>query len=140
MEAAHVKLAFEALLSVANDAVELAEHACASADAPAQRSMVKVAADRCIKVAHAVVGTGVIDESPESLAQAFSDGDPHRLIDVLEKLASRAMYPVFIEDAGDLVDKPASEASLANDAGDSPGARWRRAHAETKRELAAGKR
>lgn len=137
-----IKQAFDAVIAVACDAVDIANEACLAARqaASAQSPMIKVATERCVKVAHIVANTGVVDASPDDLAHIFSEGDPGRLMDVLEKLASRAMFPMFIEDSGCLVDKPTSDDSLADDAGGSSNARWRKAFAETKRELAAGKR
>lgn len=108
--------AFTNLLGVIDDAIDLAALAVKSAQEAGQRSaapvtLVKVAAARCDAVAEELVKTGAFrDYTQRDLAKSLESASNAGLLELLEKLASRAVFPLDVDlgAEGDLVDKPST--------------------------------
>lgn len=108
--------AFTEMLSVLDDAIDLAETAVKSAELAQRRpepvTLVKVASVRCAAVAKELMKTGAFqDNTGKDLAKSLEQAGPAELLEFLEKLASRAVFPLYVDlfgKDGDLVDKPAT--------------------------------
>lgn len=109
--------AFGEMLSVVDDAINLAESAVKSAESaigrrPEPVTLVKVAADRYSAVADKLLKTAALPEfTRESLTKFLEESGPNGLLECLEKLASRAVFSLSTDDVsigGNLVDKSAT--------------------------------
>lgn len=106
------------LLDQAIDTADLAVKAADEASAPRQPAypepvrLVKVAADRSRSAAALLMKTGSFrDHSESSLASLIENAGPSDLLDIMEKLASSAVFPFDIDPSmktGDLVEKSAN--------------------------------
>ena len=108
------KAAFDQIVEVLDEAIELAADAVKAADAkvaPAPQEsvvLVKVAADRYRSVAAALHKTGTFrDHTQSGLAKSLESSDTNGLLELLEKLASKAVFPFDAAAAlgGDLVEQ-----------------------------------
>ena len=109
--------AFSEMLGVVDDAIDLADSAVKSAEVAHRAvtepvTLVKVAAVRYQATARELMKTGAFREhSRDSLAKSLEAAGPAGLLEVLEKLASRAVFPLdadFGSVERDLVDKSAA--------------------------------
>lgn len=104
------------MLGVIDDAIDLADSAVKSAELAQNRdaepvTLVKVAAERYQSAAAELMKTGAFrDYSRDSLAKSLESAGPAGLLGFLEKLASRAVFPLDVDfgSDGDLVDKSAT--------------------------------
>lgn len=99
-------------IETADDAVKVAELAGSSPDRNQPVKLIKVASDRYKSVASTLMKTGSFREySPEGLTRSLESAGTAGLLEFLEKLASRAVFPIdadFLGIEGDLVDKSAT--------------------------------
>jgi len=142
---------FGELLGVIDDSIALAEDAvaeaaavksapaaAAAAPAPEPITLVKVAKARAGEVATSLIKSGAFpDKTVDDLADILEKGGATAHLELLEKLASRAVFPLDLEGdlVGDLVEKPAS--SRAD--GSAPQTKtelWSQAMAEAEAECA----
>ena len=94
--------AYDGLLGVIDDSIGLAEDAIKEAEARAvapipepKVTLVKVASGRARQAAAIIIKSGAFtDQSEESLAQVIAQADPVDLVTMLEKLASKAIFPL----------------------------------------------
>lgn len=107
------RAAFDEFLGVIDDAIGIADDAVKAAEAarPASSTiLVKVAArSACRSAASELIKTGAFkDYNQDELAKFLEQADNADLVPILEKLASRAVFPLSADfgDDGDLVDKP----------------------------------
>lgn len=124
--------AYDGLLGVIDDAIDLAALAVKSAE-EARKSpqepvtLVKVARSRFQAAADVLHKTGTFREyTREGLAKSLEEAGTSGLLDFMEKLASMAVFPLDTGDItgvkGDLVDKPTT--AKANDSGRSRTDLW----------------
>ncbi len=116
--------AFDEFVGIVDEAIDIAE--CALKEAAAARqaapagesiTLVKVASDRYRNAARELIRTGTFrDHNVESLSKALENAGSAEYLDIMEKLASRAVFPLDagMELGGDLVEKSAD-----NRAGDT---------------------
>jgi hypothetical protein len=139
--------AFSELLSVVDDAVQLADDAVKAAQAAQQPvrpvveqvTLVKVAKNKCHELAEVLHKTGAFREfSRDQLAKAIEAAGPLDLVEMMEKLASRAVFPIDADEVlgGDLVEKSAASRTYNGLAPDTPTAIWRKALDEAELECA----
>lgn len=117
--------AYDHLLGIFDEAINLAEDAVKAAESrrveTPKVTLVKVASSRAKTAAAALLPTGAFAEhNAASLSQAIEDAGPTEFLDMLEKLASSAIFPVdaaslLADPAGDLVEKPASTGGDGSD-------------------------
>lgn len=122
------------LIGVIDDAIAIADSAVKSADELQRRNaepvtLVKVAAARYHSVAAELMKTGAFnDHTRDSLARSLEESGTAGLLEIMEKLASRAVFPLdtsFIGVEGDLVDKSATSRTH-HDSTESKTALWER--------------
>lgn len=120
-------------------AIELAEDAVKSAEAissakPEPIRLVKVAKAKYESVATALVKTGAFQDNSRIIEQTLQQADESFLLDMLEKLASRAVFPFDapVESNWSLVEKP--ESSRGQSAAPTHLSVWQRAWQEAKDE------
>lgn len=136
------KTAFDNMLALIQDAISVADDALAITGARAHTpepavTLTKVASHTASRVASALVRTGAFPEwKTADLAARLQSASPSDCVELLEKLASRAMFPLVVSDdlRGDLVDKPANQ-STVYDKLPPHQAIWQRARDEAVREL-----
>jgi hypothetical protein len=104
--------AFNELVGVLDEAIELADCAVKAAEAaerkPETVTLVKVAASRYHNTAVELIKTGTFrGMTAASLAKTLENAGPAEFLELMEKLASRAVFPFDAETAlgGDLVEK-----------------------------------
>jgi len=133
--------AFSELLGVVDEAIALADDAVKSAEARPKTdtiTLVKVARSRYHSVAGAIIKSGAFPgESEDSIAKNLEEGGIVAQLDLLEKLASRAVFPFDLSGdlGGDLVEKSAAYRT----AGSAPETRtelWARSWEEAEAECA----
>lgn len=139
--------AFNELVGVVDEAIDLAARAVETAESAIAKSaatpakpaapvvLVKVASDRFRKTAKALIQTGTFEAyTPEGLAKTLESAGPADFLDIMEKLASRAVFPLDVKmtPEGDLVEKSATTLSSSGPkAGESKTDRWVRACEES---------
>jgi hypothetical protein len=110
------KAAFNELVGVIDEAIDLAGCAVKAAElgqAKAQFepvTLVKVAANRYHNVAKELIKTGTFRQyTAAGLAKTLENAGPADFLDIMEKLASQAVFPLDAETelSGDLVEKSA---------------------------------
>lgn len=138
------KTAFDGILSILDDALALATEATELSEsvskqavaAPEPIVLTKVAKVRVDAVARAVHGTGAFrGKTVADIANTLETSGPAGHLDLLEKLATRAVFPLQLDDEldGDLVEKPAN--SRAYQGLPPKTAMWRKAMDEAEDEL-----
>jgi hypothetical protein len=113
--------AFTELVGVIDEAIGLADCAVKAAEAASSRTLepvtlVKVATSRYRNTAEELIKTGTFrGHTATSLAQTLENAGPAEFLDLMEKLASRAVFPLDAEAAlgGDLVEKSGKNRSDA---------------------------
>jgi len=141
------KTAYDALLEMCDEAIDLAETAITKASyaedslvvkvAAPQITLTKVASARYLNVAVALKKTGSFpDKTEEYLAKHLKDGGELALLEIMEKLASRAVFDAGseIDLGGSLVEKSATSRDHSQLSGST--AMWRRALDEADAEIA----
>lgn len=130
--------AFDSFLSLVDDALALAKSAVENAEqanAP-QVTLTKVAHDKCVSAAKALHRTGAFRQfKADDLARSLSSAGETGLIEMMEKLASSAVFPIADNDVrdGDLVEKSGS--NRAYEGLPSRTAAWQQAFDEAEEEL-----
>lgn len=125
--------AFTELTGLLDDAIQLADDAVKAAEArpaapatpPAQESvrLVKVASQRYMETAKELLKTGAFrGHSAESLANILREAGTADFLEIMEKLASRAVFPISAEEAmgGDLVEPSAENRDGRQSSSGSP--------------------
>jgi predicted glycosyl hydrolase (DUF1957 family) len=135
--------AFSEMLGVVDDAIRLADDAVKAADAASARkpqetvTLVKVAQARYYAVADALIKTGSFREyTREGLAKTLESAGTAGYLELMEKLASRAVFPLEsaeVDLGGDLVEKSAATRAQGLTPG-SQTAIWRQALDEAEAE------
>lgn len=130
--------ALDDAIGLADDAVKSAEAAQKATPKESGITLVKVAAARCEELAGVLMKTGAFREyTRRDLAKAIETAGPQGLVEMMEKLASRAVFPLDAEEAlfGDLVEKSADSWTPGIEP-NSPTAVWRKALDEAEVECA----
>jgi len=133
---ANANVVFHQLMPVIDEAIDIASSAVKSAEharsqpAPEPVRLVKVAHARCEAVAHALSKSGSFNEySTQSLTNTLKQGDQNTLLDLMEKLASRAVFPLdtdLLVADGSLVEKQASARETTSGTAESNADLWAR--------------
>ena len=133
---------FDSFLAILDDALALAKEAtdlsatAARQPAPEPIVLTKVARAKVESVARAVHGTGAFrGRSVADIAHTLETAGPAGHIELLEKLAASAVFPLHLDDEldGDLVEKSAN--SRAYQGLPPKTAMWRKAMDEAEDEL-----
>lgn len=111
-----MKEAFGQMLGVIGEAIDLAEDAIKEAEArpssPPPVTLVKVAYATAQPAAARLMKTGAFGGyTEESLARTIEKAGPADLLEMMEKLASRSVFPLdssLLDETGDLVEKSAT--------------------------------
>jgi len=135
--------AYGEFLGVVDDAIALAEDAVKEAQrevTPASEpiTLVKVAKARCCEVAAALIKSGAFpDKTEEDLAKTLEMGGSSTHLELLEKVASRAVFPFDLEGdlGGELVEK-SSSTRVDNGSPETKTELWARSWAEAEVECA----
>ena len=127
------KEAYNGMLGVIDDAISLAEGAVKLAETqksprPAETvTLVKVAAEKCRTAASALMRTGTVRGITEDrLAKDLEQSSPTELLEIMEKLASMAAFPIDADMApgGHLVEKADATRAKGGSAEDNSVALW----------------
>tara|TARA_R110002110_G_scaffold49550_5_gene147128 strand:- start:2073 stop:2498 length:426 start_codon:yes stop_codon:yes gene_type:complete len=117
------EVAYAAILEVVDDAVDLAEDAVKSAETARKRTtpepvkLVKVAAARCKDVAASLVKSGAFPgKTVGTLTKTLEEGGAATHLELLEKLASRAVFPLDLPGDldGTLVEKSSTDRMVSD--------------------------
>jgi hypothetical protein len=130
--------ALEELLSMVGDSLDLADQAVKAAESAAPRvEIVKVAADKCARAATALLRTGAFKNmTSEGIAGALSTASPAELVEIMEKLASNAIFPVDpSEDMGGFLVEKTADTVRRTAEGESKTQLWRRCMDEADAEI-----
>jgi hypothetical protein len=136
--------AFDNLLSILDDALALAKEATdlsevahrQPASAPEPITLTKVARAKAESVARVVHGTGAFrGQTVADIANTLETAGPAGHLEILEKLASMAVFPLHLDDelGGNLVEKSAADRAYPNLPPKT--ALWRKAMDEAEEEL-----
>ena len=110
------KEAYGQMLGVIGEAIDLAEDAVKAAEDQAKApepsvTLVKVANDKARSAAARLMKTGAFSgDTEETLASKIENAGPTELLELMEKLASKAVFPLnasFLAEDGELVEKSA---------------------------------
>jgi hypothetical protein len=110
------EVVYDEMLGAVDDAIALAEDAVKVAQSmrPVQAppiTLVKVAKDRCNEVATSLIKSGSFPgQTVDDIAKTLENGGAATYLDLLEKVASRAVFPldIFGDLGGELVEKSSS--------------------------------
>lgn len=110
--------AFAEMVSMIDEAVDLADCAVKAAEAattqPESVTLVKVASSRYHNTAVELIKTGTFrGQTATSLAKTLENAGPAEFLELMEKLASAAVFPLDADEVlrGDLVEKPSNNRS-----------------------------
>lgn len=95
-----VARALDSAISLASDAVKSAEE-IQRAKSPELVKLVKVAHGQYANAAAALRKSGAFEENEQALITTLKQADKSQLLEMLEKLASRAVFPIVASDATD---------------------------------------
>jgi hypothetical protein len=136
------KEAYDSFMEIIDDALNLSKEALAIAEgsqvpvsAPAV-VLTKVASEIYDRTAKAVHKTGVYPgKTVADIASTLRNGGSGTHLDILEKLASSAMFPIEVNFGGELVEKSANTPSSTSSSPKSKTAVWQQAWDEAGEEL-----
>lgn len=132
---------FTNMMDVINDAVDLASSAVKSAEHAQQQqrqpepvTLVKVASSRYMVTAKLLLKSGAFKEyTLAGLTSTLESAGPAGQLDIMEKLASTAVFPFdsdLLEPEGDLVEKSASAREVTSGPVESKTELWSRCCSE----------
>lgn len=133
------KEAYDSFMEIIDDALSISKEALEIASTPAVAApgvvLTKVASEVYDRAAKAVHKTGVYGKSTvQDIASILRHGGERTHLEVLEKLAASAMFPVEINFGGELVEKTATKSGTKPAASDKLSV-WQQAWDEAGEEL-----